>query len=222
MKNLINTLRLKRLQQLKNLGYNYTDLIQPHSDQNIDHELPGRMTELEQTVAQCHLCQLSKTRTHTVFGEGDTNADLVFVGEAPGQTEDNTGRPFVGRAGQLLSKMIENVLGLQRQQVYIANILKCRPPGNATPTHEQIFECKPYLDKQLELIRPKLVVALGATAFNALTGQKTALGKARGEIVNMPRFQLIASYHPSYLLRNPSMKKESYKDLLKIKSLICE
>jgi len=217
---MINILQLKRLHRLKNLGYNYIDLIEFQEGTNHDAMLPHSMDALASTVKNCHLCELSKTRTNTVFGEGNVQSPIVFIGEAPGETEDNTGRPFVGRAGALLTKMIENVLGVKREEVYIANIVKCRPPGNAVPTPTQVSKCKPYLDKQLSIINPKLVVALGSTAFMNLTGSKISISKARGEVMQMKDYKLIATYHPSYLLRNPSMKKQSYEDLLKIKSFL--
>jgi DNA polymerase len=220
MKNMINILQLKRLHRLKNLGYNYIDLVEFQENVRENVELPDSMDVLASTVRNCHLCELSKTRSNTVFGEGNIQSSVVFVGEAPGETEDNTGRPFVGRAGALLTKMIENVLGVKREDVYIANIVKCRPPGNAVPTPTQVSKCKPYLEKQLSLINPKLVVALGSTAFTHLTGSKISISKARGEVMQLKDFKLIATYHPSYLLRNPSMKKQSYEDLLKIKSFL--
>ncbi|MGM0623783.1 MAG: uracil-DNA glycosylase [Campylobacterota bacterium] len=220
MKKLTNLLHLKRLYSLKNLGYNYTDLIDTQGDVQSVMDLPDTLQALRQQVANCHLCKLAKTRTNTVFGEGDANSKIVFVAEAPGETEDHTARPFVGRSGALLTKMIENVLEVKRQEVYITNILKCRPPNNATPGASEVLECKGYLDKQLQIIEPELVVALGATAFAHLTGQKLSITKARGEIIDMPQFKLIATYHPSYLLRNPSMKTQSYEDLLKIKSFL--
>ncbi len=184
--------------------------------------LPNDLEELKRIVLQCHLCDLAKTRKNVVFGEGNPHAKLMFIGEGPGATEDETGRPFVGRAGQLLTKMIENVLEIPRSEVYIANIVKCRPPNNRVPTPEEARTCIPYLFKQIEIINPKILVALGATSYRWLTGDTTPISKVRGERIEFRGRILIPTFHPSYLLRNPSKKKEAYQDLLKIKELLCE
>jgi uracil-DNA glycosylase family 4 len=168
----------------------------------------------------CHLCELSKSRQNVVFGEGNENAEILFVGEGPGANEDAQGSPFVGKSGELLTKMIENVLELTREDVYIANIVKCRPPGNRTPTSDEAYTCKPYLLKQIELIRPKLIVTLGGTAYQYLTEDSTPITKIRGTIHKQEEYTIIPTYHPSYLLRNPSAKKEVFEDLKKIKALL--
>ncbi|BCD68321.1 uracil-DNA glycosylase [Nitratiruptor sp. YY09-18] len=183
-------------------------------------QLPNDLEKLREIVSQCHLCDLSKTRKNVVFGEGDPHAKLMFVGEGPGATEDETGRPFVGRAGQLLTKMIENVLEIPRSKVYIANIVKCRPPGNRVPTPQEAHTCIPYLWKQIEIINPRIIVALGATSYQYLTGDKTPITKVRGEMIDFQGRILIPTFHPSFLLRNPSKKREVYEDLLKIKELL--
>ncbi|WP_201338737.1 uracil-DNA glycosylase [Nitratiruptor sp. YY08-13] len=185
-------------------------------------KLPDDLEELRKIVLSCHLCDLSKTRKNVVFGEGNPHAKLMFVGEGPGATEDETGRPFVGRAGQLLTKMIENVLEISRSDVFIANIVKCRPPNNRVPTPEEVSKCIPYLFKQIEIINPKIIVALGSTSYKHLTGDNTPISKIRGEIIQFRNRILIPTFHPSFLLRNPSKKKEAYQDLLKIKELLCE
>lgn len=218
MNRLYNALQLKRLYQLKQLGFQYVPMIEQRA--SAPSALPDDLKTLEQIVSQCQLCPLSKTRTKTVFGEGNPHAALMFVGEGPGAQEDATGRPFVGRAGELLTKMIENVLEIPRSEVYIANIVKCRPPNNRVPTPEEAYTCLPYLHKQIELIQPKVIVALGGTAYHYLTGDRTGITKVRGEVVEMGAFRLVPTYHPSYLLRNPSAKKEVYHDLLKIKGML--
>ncbi len=210
---------LKNLYLLKWLGYEYIDPISFNSTEN-EISLPNDLTKLRELVLQCHLCSLSKTRKNVVFGEGDKNAELMFIGEGPGATEDETGRPFVGRAGQLLTKMIENVLEISRESVYIANIVKCRPPNNRVPTEEEAQTCIPYLKKQIELVNPRILVALGSTSYRYLTGDTTPISKIRGEIVKYQNRLLIPTYHPSFLLRNPSKKKEVYMDLLKIKRVL--
>lgn len=183
-------------------------------------DLPNSLEELKKIVLNCHLCDLSKTRKNVVFGEGDVDTKIMFIGEAPGATEDEMGRPFVGRAGQLLTKMIENVLEIKRDKVYIANIVKCRPPNNRVPTDDEANSCIPYLLKQIEIINPKIIVSLGATSYRYLTNDKTPISKIRGEIVKYKDRILIPTYHPSFLLRNPSKKREAYMDMLKIKSLL--
>ena len=219
MKNLHNALLLKQLKQLKHLGYRYTDVSQ-YKEDKIDLTLPDTLESLKKQALSCHLCDLSKSRQKVVFGEGNPHADLLFVGEGPGAAEDSTGKPFVGRSGQLLTKMIENVLHLSRQDVYIANIVKCRPPNNRAPTPTEAHTCQPYLMKQIELIKPKLIVTLGATAYRYLTGDETGITKIRGTLHKQNGYTIIPTYHPSYLLRNPSAKKEAFEDLLKVKSLM--
>ncbi len=218
MKELYKKLQLQRLKKLKELGVEYVS--PPKEFEELSLALPNSLEELEEIVKNCHLCELSKTRTKVVFGEGNPNANLMFVGEAPGAMEDKTGRPFVGRAGELLTKMIENVLNLKRSDVYIANILKCRPPNNRPPTPSEALACKPYLLKQIEIIQPKIIVALGSSAYHYLTNDPTPISKVRGHIIDFNGIKLIPTYHPSYLLRNPSAKKEAFADLLQVKKLM--
>ncbi len=219
MKNLKNALLLKQLYQLKQLGFNYTSVF-PYKEEESNLLLPNTLEKLKKQALECHLCELSKSRTHVVFGEGDPHAALMFVGEAPGSSEDSMGKPFVGRSGELLTKMIENVLHLKRENVYIANIVKCRPPNNRTPTPIEAHTCQPYLLKQIELIKPKLIVALGATAYHYLTEDETPISKIRGILQQQENYTIIPTYHPSYLLRNPSAKKEVFDDLLKVAVLM--
>ncbi len=221
MKNLKNALLLKQLYQLKQLGYKYTS-VTAYKDEEQDFTLPNTLKSLEKQAIECYLCELSKSRHKVVFGEGNQDADILFIGEAPGATEDSTGKPFVGRAGELLTKMIENVLHISRNDVYITNIVKCRPSNNETPTPSQAHTCQPYLLKQIELIRPKLIVTLGVTAYHYLTGDDTELSKVRGTIHKQNDYTIIPTYHPSYLLRNPSAKKEVFDDLLKVKELMAK
>ena len=219
MKNLRNALLLKQLYQLKQLGYNYTN-ITIYKEEELNLSLPNTLESLKKQAQNCHLCELSKSRQKVVCGEGDPHADLLFIGEAPGATEDSSGKPFVGRSGELLTKMIENVLHVSRSDVYITNIVKCRPPNNQVPTASQAHTCQPYLLKQIELIKPKMIITLGATAYHFLTGDETEISKVRGTIHKQNGYTLIPTYHPSYLLRNPSAKKEVFEDLLKVKDLM--
>lgn len=214
-----NLLKLKYLYHQKLLGATYMDEFKKF-DTEPKRNLPSGFEALKKDVLNCHLCELAKTRKNVVFGEGDLHAKLFFVGEGPGASEDETGRPFVGRAGMLLEKIINNVLGLKRSDVFIANIVKCRPPNNRVPEPNEAYTCLPYILKQIELINPKLIISLGATSYRYLTEDGTSISKIRGNIVNFKDKKLIATFHPSYLLRNPSAKREAYEDFLKIKSFL--
>ncbi len=174
---------------------------------------------LQQTVTACTLCELHQSRTQTVFGVGNQQADLLVIGEAPGHDEDKQGEPFVGRAGQLLTAMLL-AIGLQREDVYIANILKCRPPDNRDPEASEIDSCNRYLRQQIELIQPKAILAVGRIAAQALLHSTATIGSMRGKQHSYEGVPLIASYHPAYLLRKPSEKRKSWQDLLLLKSLL--
>ncbi len=211
---------LKHLYQYQSLGFEYFKDYKPlHVNQN--QQLPKSLDELEKKVKECHLCSLAKSRKNIVFGEGNKNAKLMFIGEGPGANEDESGRPFVGRAGMLLTKIIENVLELKREDIYITNIVKCRPPNNRVPLIEEVASCKPYLLEQIGIINPKIIVALGSTSYHHLTGEyDVAISKIRGEILELGNAKLIPTYHPSFLLRNPSAKKDVFADMLKVKNLL--
>ncbi|QLH54324.1 MAG: Uracil-DNA glycosylase, family 4 [Candidatus Kapaibacterium sp.] len=170
------------------------------------------LEELESRINRCIKCELGKTRTKFVFGSGNPNADIMLVGKAPGADEDIQGLPFVGRAGQLLTKLLKN-FGIDRNDVYICNILKCRPPNNRKPLPSEIEMCKPYLLKQIELIQPKVIIALGATAVEGLFNLKKKMGELRGKILNFNQIPVIVTYHPAALLRNPNWEKEFLDDL---------
>jgi DNA polymerase len=163
-------------------------------------------------IGECTRCALHKGRNKLVFADGDPNARLMFVGEGPGADEDAQGLPFVGRAGQLLNNMI-NAMGLKREQVYIANVVKCRPPGNRTPELDEGNTCSPFLFRQIDVVRPQVLVALGATAATYLLGTRQPLAGLRGRVHAVRGTQLIVTYHPAYLLRDPRQKKEAWADL---------
>jgi uracil-DNA glycosylase len=163
-------------------------------------------------IGDCQRCPLAPTRNKLVYGDGDPNARLMFVGEGPGADEDAQGLPFVGRGGQLLNNMI-TAMGLKREEVYIANIVKCRPPKNRVPEPIEANTCKPFLFQQIEVIRPEIIVALGATAATYLLGAKASLSSLRGRIHHAFNTKLIVTYHPAFLLRDPTQKKEAWKDL---------
>lgn len=174
------------------------------------------LKELYKTCQECTKCGLSNNRNHVVFGEGSLKAKIMFVGEGPGHDEDVQGRPFVGRAGQLLTKMIE-AIELKREDVYIANVVKCRPPNNRVPYPEEAMECLDYLRNQVAIIRPKIIVCLGATAGKYLIDSNMRITKDRGIWVEKGKFLMIATYHPAALLRDPDKKREAWDDFKKIR-----
>ncbi len=169
---------------------------------------------LAERVAACVRCPLCQGRTQTVFGSGPRHPEWFFVGEAPGAEEDRQGLPFVGRAGQLLTSMIA-AMGLERANVYISNVLKCRPPGNRDPAPNEIAACRPYLERQINLLQPRVLVVLGRIAAQSLLATETPISRLRGAVHNYgpERIPLIVTYHPAYLLRNPIAKRESWRDL---------
>ncbi len=184
-----------------------------------DPQAEMSLAELQTAVDGCLRCKLGAGRTNLVFGVGNPAAKLVIVGEAPGANEDAEGIPFVGRAGQMLTKMIENVIEVPRQEVYICNILKCRPPGNRNPEPDEIDCCEPYLHKQLAVIQPRLILALGKFAAQWLLQTKTPIGRLRGKFGRYQGIPCLSTYHPAYLLRNPRDKKLVLDDLLKVKAV---
>jgi uracil-DNA glycosylase len=177
--------------------------------------------DLQKAVAHCTACDLHCTRTQTVFGVGNTQAELMVIGEAPGFYEDQKGEPFVGRAGQLLNAMLKSI-ALERGTVYIANILKCRPPNNRDPQPDEVEKCTPFLDQQIALIKPKLLLAVGRIAAHYLLKNKQALSSLRGKIYHygIEQTPLIVTYHPAYLLRNPADKGNAYKDLCLVRETL--
>ena len=172
-----------------------------------------RLGESAAAVAVCQRCPvLVGSRTQTVFGVGDPNARLCFIGEAPGYDEDQQGEPFVGRAGQLLNRII-SACKMRREEVYIANILKCRPPDNRTPQADEMANCREYLERQLEIIRPEFICCLGAVAGQALLGTTQSIGRLRGRFFDYRGIKLMCTYHPAYVLRNPQAKGEVWTDM---------
>jgi DNA polymerase len=171
------------------------------------------LSVLQQEVAGCRRCkELASTRTQTVFGVGNPEARLCFLGEAPGADEDRLGEPFVGRAGQLLTKIIE-ACKLRREDVYILNVLKCRPPGNRNPLPDEVTNCRGYLEAQLEIIRPEFICCLGAVAARMLLDTPAPIGKLRKQFFNYGHSQVLCTYHPAFLLRNPNAKKDVWEDM---------
>jgi len=179
----------------------------------------GSLGAVREELGDCTRCPLPRTRRTLVFGEGSPRARLVFVGEAPGEEEDKQGRPFVGRAGQLLTKII-NAMGLEREEVYICNILKCRPPGNRNPQEDEIAACEPFLVKQIEAIDPEIICALGTFAAKTLLRTEAPISAIRGRFHDYHGRRLMPPYHPAYLLRNPDAKKLVWEDGQKIMKIL--
>jgi uracil-DNA glycosylase family 4 len=173
---------------------------------------PSALKLIREDIGDCTRCRLHKGRTNLVFGVGNVNADLMFVGEGPGADEDAQGEPFVGRAGQLLNNMI-SAMGIKREDVYIANVVKCRPPSNRTPEKDECDTCSPFLMRQIDIIKPKVIVALGAVAAKNLLAVNDSMANLRGRWYDFRDSKLLVTYHPAYLLRDPRQKKEAWKDL---------
>lgn len=185
---------------------------QPSEPLPIIQDKPAALKAIRVDIGDCTRCRLHKGRTNLVFGVGNPNAELMFVGEGPGADEDAQGEPFVGRAGQLLNNMI-GAMGLKREDVYIANVVKCRPPGNRTPEKDECDVCSPFLLRQIEVIQPRVIVALGAVAAKNLLAVNDSMANLRGRWYDFRGARLAVTYHPAYLLRDPRQKKETWKDL---------
>jgi DNA polymerase len=179
---------------------------------SVIQDKPSALKAIREDIGDCTRCVLHKGRKNIVFGVGNVNADLMFVGEGPGADEDEQGEPFVGRAGQLLNNMI-TAMGLKREDVYIGNVVKCRPPGNRTPEKDECDTCSPFLLRQIEVIKPKVIVALGAVASKNLLAINDSMANLRGHWYDFKGSRLAVTYHPAYLLRDPRQKKEAWKDL---------
>ena len=187
-------------------------------------EAPQRTRELRDwaTIASlCKKCSLCESRNRVVFGVGPVGAKLMLVGEAPGQHEDEKGLPFVGRSGDLLTKMLRGI-GVRRKDVYVTNVLKCRPPDNRTPEQDEIDSCREYLQRQIEIVSPAILVALGATAMRCLTQKRAAISSVRGEFIDYEGIPVLSTYHPAYLLRDPRKKTEAWEDLQTLRAKLDE
>jgi DNA polymerase len=179
-----------------------------------------RLVALRNDIGDCTRCELHRLgRTQIVFGVGNPSADLMFVGEAPGHDEDIQGFPFVGRAGQLLTKIIE-AIGLNREDVYIANVLKCRPPQNRNPEPDEVESCEPFLRRQVEAVSPRVIVALGSFAARTLLRTEETISRLRGRVYEYGGAKLVATYHPAYLLRSPDKKRETWEDMKRVRALL--
>jgi uracil-DNA glycosylase family 4 len=205
---------------IRNL-YKGSDEISLFEDPKEDWENAKTLKELNDLIKDCTKCPLHNSRNKFVFGVGDPEADVMVIGEGPGAEEDKQGEPFVGRAGKLLNEILK-AIKFKREEVYIANIVKSRPPGNRTPTIEEMEACFPYLNKQIELIKPKLILALGLTAAQGLLKKKDSLTKMRGNVYDFKGIKTMVTYHPAALLRNPQWKRGCWEDVQKFKKLYDE
>src|SRR5215813_12959260 len=187
------------------------------TDEKPEETMSSDLESIRAEIGDCQRCKLAPRRTNIVFGSGNPNADLVFVGEAPGFDEDQQGLPFVGRAGQLLTKIIESI-NLKREDVYICNVLKCRPPDNRNPEPDEVAACNPFLKKQLATIRPKIVCCLGTFAAQTVLQTAAPISKLRGKFFDMDGMRIIATFHPAYLLRSPEKKREVWEDMKQIRA----
>ncbi|HPN37686.1 MAG TPA: uracil-DNA glycosylase [Melioribacteraceae bacterium] len=214
-----NNLNISKYSFMKNSDISENNVL-PQKTEEIKTEFGNAATveELYKKIHNCKKCALGETRNKFVFGTGNPNADIMLIGEAPGAEEDKIGEPFVGRAGQLLTKILE-AINIKRDDVFIANILKCRPPNNRTPNPEEINSCIPYLKKQIDLIKPKVILCLGLTAANGLLNLKSSMIKMRGNVYEFHGVKLMVTYHPAALLRNPNWKKETWEDVQKFYQL---
>ncbi len=193
----------------------------PSDSASEDASATGTLDALRAHIGDCTRCKLhTMGRRQVVFGVGNPRADLMFVGEAPGADEDRIGEPFVGRAGQLLTKIIE-AIGLKREDVYIANVIKCRPPGNRNPEPDEVATCRPFLDEQLELVRPRVIVALGTFAAKALLGTDAPISRLRGRVHDFRGgAKLVPTFHPAFLLRSPDRKRDVWEDMKRVRALL--
>ncbi len=192
----------------------FLDVIQKSSS------FPNQLNTFKNNICNCEKCDLHKSRTNFVFGEGDKNASLLLIGEAPGAQEDLEGRPFVGRSGKLLDKILKAIDRDRFNDTYICNILKCRPPENRNPSLSEIDKCKPYLNHQIKLINPKLIVTLGLVAASTLLGKDSSLKDMRNNIFYYMNYPVLVTYHPAFLLRSPSFKRNAWEDFKRIRDYI--
>src|SRR5229473_2190404 len=199
---------------LRDLGFTHLDIPEPAASPKVveDSEAKTLLDELKGIAVVCQNCKLAKFRTQVVYGVGSPNADLMFIGEAPGRDEDIQGKPFVGRAGQLLTDIIK-AMKLTRDDVYIANVIKCRPPENRNPEQDELDACRPHIRRQIEIIQPRVIVTLGRFALQSLTEKAYAISDVRGKWLDHDGIKVMPTYHPAYLLRTPSAKKEVWADM---------
>lgn len=214
-----NLALLENLYRLKSLGYKYVDPINPNVS-SVATILPSSLSQLNQTITQCHLCDLSKSRRQSMTGYGSTDATLIFVDAFVSAAEDESNAYYTGRSGSMLRDMIEKVLNLSTDEVYITHAVKCKPFGFQTPSTSECNSCYPYLSRQIEMIAPRIIVALGHDAYSILSNGAEDFDLLRGQLIPYGDALLIPLYHPTFLLRNPSYKKEAMRDLQTIKGAL--
>jgi DNA polymerase len=212
-----NLVLLENLYRLKSLGYNYVDPITPNIQTN-SNTLPDSLSTLAENISKCYLCDLSKSRRQSMSGYGDSRASLIFIDAYVSAAEDEASEYYVGRSGVMLRDMIEKVLMKSVEEVYFTHAVKCKPFGFQNPSASECSSCTPFLSKQLEIINPRIIVTLGPDAYQILSGDNGDFERVRGEIIPFRDALLIPMYHPLYLVRNPSLKKEALRDLQTIKA----
>ena len=215
MKSFQNLVLLQNLYRLRALGFEYTD---PFSiNESTSYEEPKTLSELAQNISSCHLCDLSKSRKQSMYGRGNSNADLMFIDFSVSPSEDSSNSYYCGRSGEILTNMINNVLELQLSDVYFTHIVKCKPLNANVPSKSELQSCKPYLYSQIEIVKPKVIVTLGEEAYSHFTGEYDNFQSVRGHVIDFKSYKLIPLFHPQYLLRNPESKKMALNDLKTIK-----
>jgi uracil-DNA glycosylase len=220
MTKLIKYKVLHHLNFLQSIGYNYCEPVNLNSCATNNFELPNDLESLKVLVENCSLCEFSKYKSRTDFSQGNSKAKIMFIDETASILNDEFNRIILGKSGELLIAMIEKVLNVSCNEFYFSNIIKCKTTLKKEPTPCEISSCKPYLNQQIELVNPKLIVVLGESCYQSLTNDKTSIEQIRGKILKYNGIDLMPIYHPNYLLRNPSAKKEAFVDMLKIKSLL--
>ena len=210
---------LQNLYRLRALGFNYSDPFITNKP-TLTQELPDDLNALYNTISECHLCDLSKSRHQSMPGSGNLQSDLMIVDAYVSASEDDANDYYVGKSGEILINMLEKVIGLRREEVFFTHAVKCKPLGTNTPSKSEFNSCKPYLYKQIETIKPKVIMALGEDAYQLLTGDNTSFEQVRGQKIKYDDYLIVAMYHPQYLLRNPSMKSIALTDLKTIKGCL--
>ena len=218
MTNTVKNRILYQLNFLKSIGYDYHEIIEFSNKEINSSTLPNSIDELQMLVENCYLCELSKSRKNVLFGEGNINASLMIIFDEPTATEDELKRFYVGKTGEQIVKMIENVLPLKKEDIYITNLVKCKSTNGINVSHYN--SCSSYLHKQIELVNPKLIVTFGEKTYQYLSNDTSVFNQVRGHLMQFKNRKLIPTHSISYLLRNPSSKKEAFVDMLKIKSIL--
>jgi len=227
MRNLQNALTLKQLYQLKQIGYRYTNLYLSEIQNNIKKKhLFSKKKDIQTVeysranILNCSLCQLSKSRLNVIDGGGNSDADIMFILDSPTYLQESSNRLFIGNSSQMLINMIENVLLIPKSQIYFTHIVKCRPPNAQPITPTQAHSCLPYLHKEIELVKPKIIVTIGGEAYKYLTGDNRSIADVRGTQIKKNGYTIIPTFHIKYLLRNPSAKRYVFEDMKLVRSLI--